>query len=46
MTQRQIREMINNMKKSTIVSKKSNQYHKKEEMEADNILKKIDMDNK
>ncbi|MBR7036755.1 hypothetical protein IKI14_02565 [bacterium] len=46
MTQRQVREMINNMKKSTIVIKKSNQYHKKEEMEADDILKKINIDDK
>ena len=46
MSQRQIREMINNMKKSKVVNKRSNQYHKKEEMEADDILKKIDDDNK
>jgi len=46
MTQRQIREMVNNMKKSKIVVNKSNQYHKKEEMEADDILKKINDDEK
>ena len=46
MSQKQIREMINNMKKSKVVNKRSNQYNKKEEMEADDILKKIDDDNK
>ena len=39
MTKKQINEMIKNMKKTGIVSKKSNEYHKKEEKEADNLLK-------
>ena len=34
--------MVNNMKKTSIVSEKSKQYHKKEEIEADDILKKLD----
>lgn len=41
MTRKQINEMINNMKKSGIVSEKSKQYHKKEEMEAEDILRKL-----
>ena len=44
MTKKQINEMVNNMKKSSIVSEKSKQYHKKEEIEADDILKKLDND--
>ena len=42
MTRKQINEMVNNMKKTSIVSERSKQYHKKEEIEADNILKKLD----
>ena len=41
MTQKQVREMINNMKKSSIVNEKSRIYHKKEEVEAEDILKKL-----
>ena len=41
MTRKQIEEMIVNMKKSSIINKKSREYHEKEEIEADNILKKI-----
>jgi hypothetical protein len=37
--------MINNMKKSSIVSKKSKDYHKKEEIEAEDILKKLEITN-
>lgn len=44
MTKKQINEMVNNMKKTSIVSEKSKQYHKKEEIEADNILKNLDKD--
>lgn len=42
MTRRQIQEMINNMKRSEIVNEKSKQYHKQEEKEADDILKKLE----
>ena len=42
MTKKQIQEMVNNMKKTEIISKKSKDYHKKEELEAENILKKLD----
>lgn len=42
MTRKQINEMINNMKKSEIINKKSKQYHEKEEIEAEDILKKLD----
>jgi hypothetical protein len=42
MTKKQINEMINNMKKSEIINKKSKQYHEKEEIEAEDILKKLD----
>ena len=45
MTQKQVREMINNMKKSNIVSEKSKKYHKKEEIEAEDILKKLETTN-
>ena len=45
MTRKQINEMINNMKKSDIVSEKSKQYHKKEEMEAEDILRKLNKEN-
>ena len=41
MTKRQIQEMIRNMQKSSIVNKKSKEYHKREEIEADNILKDL-----
>ena len=42
MTKKQIQEMIQNMKKSKVVNEKSNQYHKKEEHEAEDILKRLD----
>ena len=42
MTKKQIQEMVNNMKKTEIISKKSKDYHKKEELEAEDILKKLD----
>lgn len=45
LTQKQVNEMINNMKKSSIVSKKSKDYHKKEEIEAEDILKKLEITN-
>jgi len=41
MTKSQINDMIKNMKKTKVISKKSNEYHKKEEIEADDIIKKI-----
>lgn len=37
--------MINNMKKSSIVNERSKQYHKKEEIEAEDILKKLTKEN-
>lgn len=46
MSRRQIQEMIKNMGKSWIISEKSKQYHQKEEQEADEILKKLDENNK
>lgn len=46
MTRKQIEEMVNNMKKSWIINKKANEYHKKEEIEAEDILKKIQGENK
>lgn len=45
MTKRQIDEMVKNMGKTKIINKKSNEYHKKEENEAENIIKKLAMDN-
>lgn len=42
MTKKQIQEMVNNMKKSWIVREKSKQYHEKEELEAEEILKQLD----
>ena len=42
MTRKQVQEMVNNMKKTEIISEKSDQYHKKEEIEAEDILKKLD----
>lgn len=38
MTKKQIEEMVKNMKKTGIINKKSNEYHKQEEKEADNLL--------
>jgi thermostable 8-oxoguanine DNA glycosylase len=38
--------MVNNMKKSSIINEKSNQYHEKEWLEAEDILKKLYKDNK
>lgn len=40
-SKKQIQEMVKNMKKSKVVSEKSNQYHKKEEGEAEDILKRL-----
>ena len=45
MTKKQINEMIHNMKKSEIINKKSEKYHEKEEVEAENVLKKLDKNN-
>jgi len=42
MTRKQINEMMANMKKSWIINKKSNDYHKKEEREADKILENLE----
>jgi hypothetical protein len=42
MTRKQIKEMVNNMKKSSIIHEKSRKYHETEEKEADDILKKLD----
>lgn len=42
MTKKQIQEMVHNMQKSGIVREKAKQYHQKEEMEAEDILKKLD----
>ena len=36
-----MQEMINNMKKTDIIQKKSKKYHETEEIEADDILKKL-----
>jgi hypothetical protein len=33
--------MVNNMKKSSVISKKSKQYHQREEIEAENILDRL-----
>ena len=41
MTKRQIQEMIKNMKKSKVITDKSNKYHEKDEDDAENILKKL-----
>ena len=46
MTRRQIKEMINNMKKTGVINEKSKKYHEAEELEADNILKKLDKEMK
>ena len=45
MTKKQINEMVNNMKKTNIINEKSKQYHKKDEIEAEDILKKLDKEN-
>ena len=45
-TKRQIEEMIKNMKKTGVINEKSNEYHKKEQKEADDILKKIQNNDK
>ena len=37
-----MREMVNNMKKTNIIHEKSKKYHETEELEADDILKKLD----
>ena len=42
MTWKQIKEMVANMKKSWIISKKSDDYHEKEEKEADKILEDLE----
>ena len=41
MTRKQIQEMINNMKKTDIIYEKSKKYHEAEQLEADDILKKL-----
>lgn len=41
MSKKQVQEMIQNMKKSKIVNEKSNQFHKKEKDEAEDILKRL-----
>ena len=41
-TKKQIQEMINNMKKTWIVSRKSKQYHEQQEREAEDILKDLE----
>jgi len=41
MTKKQIKDMINNMKKSDIIRKKSEEYHREEEKEAENIMKDL-----
>ena len=40
-TKKQINEMVDNMKKTNIINEKSKQFHKKEEVEAENILQKL-----
>ena len=42
MTRKEIQEMMKNMKKTNIIQEKSKKYHETEELEADNILKKLD----
>lgn len=42
MTKKEMREMVNNMKKTNIIHEKSKKYHETEELEADDILKKLD----
>ena len=42
MTRKEIQEMMKNMKKTDIIQEKSKKYHETEELEADNILKKLD----
>ena len=44
-TRKEINEMISNMKKSDIIIEKSKQYHKKEEVEAEDILSKLNKEN-
>ena len=41
MTKKQIQEMVKNMEKTDIIQEKSKKYHETEEIEADNILKKL-----
>jgi len=45
MTRKQIQEMIHNMEKSELITEKSKKYHKKEEVEAEEILKKLETTN-
>lgn len=40
-SKKQIQEMVKNMKKSKVVSERSRQFHKKEEIEAEDILKRL-----
>lgn len=40
LTRKQIQEMVDNMRKSWIINKKSNAYHVREEKKADDELKK------
>lgn len=46
MTKKQIEEMLKNMRKTKIISEKSDKYHKDEEKMADDILKQIQDSNK
>lgn len=41
MTRKQIKEMVKNMQKWWIIKKLSDEYHKTEEIEAENILNKL-----
>lgn len=42
MTKKQIQKMVDNMRKSWDINRKSNDFHKKEEKEAEDILKQLD----
>ena len=42
MTRKQIKEMVDNMKKTNDICEKSRKYHETEEIEAEDILKRLD----
>jgi len=42
MTKKQIQKMVDNMRKSWDINRKSNDFHKKEEKETEDILKQLD----
>lgn len=42
MTRKQIKEMVDNMKRTNVIHEKSRKYHETEELEAEDILKKLD----